>query len=97
MNIHSLFEQAKKEQKEKDKVKHTRGGTGEFYSGNQIHSSNFNTKIVPFTGKAYKLTDEDKRTKWQIMRYYLQEIYLYLMNLIKTLIDKLLAYIFNRK
>ena len=93
--IHSLFDKVKQEQKEKDKVKHLQGGTGEFYCGNQVHVSNRNKTIVPFTGNGHRLVDKDKRTNWQIIKYYVYEIHLYLIRLLKALLTRMLAYFFN--
>ncbi len=33
--------------------------SGEFYGGDQIYTTGFKDKVVPFSGKAYKLNDSD--------------------------------------
>ena len=60
MNIHDLY---KKERDDLAKVKHNNGGgRGEFYGGDQIYTTDFNKKIVPFTGTGYKLNSDDLPT-----------------------------------
>jgi len=54
MNIHELY---KKEVQNSNKVQTNHGGRGEFYGGDQIYTTGFKDKVVPFSGKAYKLND----------------------------------------
>lgn len=41
-----------------NKLQYNNGGRGEFYGGNQIYTTGFNNKVVPFSGKGYKLTND---------------------------------------
>jgi len=81
MNIHELY---KKEKVEKDKVKYTNGGRGEFFGGNQIYTGEFNKKIVPFTGKGHKLNKPTRKLSYyELIISYLKILYNYLLYQIK--------------
>ena len=60
MNIHELYE---KEINDRNKLQYNHGGRGEFYGGNQIYTTGFNNKVVPFSGKGYKLTTDNNIKK----------------------------------
>lgn len=63
MNVHELY---KKEVRDANKVQTNHGGRGEFYGGDQIYTTGFKDKVVPFSGKAYKLNDSDIKTDPEI-------------------------------
>ena len=54
MNIHQLY---KAEKVDATKTQHTRGGRGEFYGGDQIYTTGFKDKVVPFSGPAHKVSN----------------------------------------
>lgn len=58
MNIHELY---KKEKSDATKVHHNHGGRGEFYGGDQIYTTGFKDKVIPFSGTGHKLNDEPKQ------------------------------------
>ena len=60
MNIHELY---KKEKSDATKIHHNHGGRGEFYGGDQIYTTGFQDKVIPFSGSGHKLNDEPIRPK----------------------------------
>lgn len=59
-----------------DDVKYTKGGRGEFYGGDQVYTTGFKKRVVPFTGDYNKLNDSfDKQknccnTIFKIIKYF---------------------------
>ena len=70
MNIRELY---KKEKSDATKVHHNHGGRGEFYGGDQIYTTGFKDKVVPFSGTGYKLNDEPQQEEEDIDTNYDQK------------------------
>ncbi len=60
MNIHQLYEN---EKANATKVHYNHGGRGEFYGGDQIYTTGFKDSVVPFSGRANKLSDNLPESK----------------------------------